>query len=263
MRRILKIAALVLATLVPPHALAANTWGTDFSDLWWKPSESGWGANVAHQGEIIFMTVFVYGADNRVRWFVAPAMASQGGVNSMTFVGTLHETAGPYLGDTTFDPQAVGIRTVGNATLQFGAVEAGVLTYSVDGAQVSKAIERQTFRSNNLAGSYFGSEVGTVAGCGTGSAGFENHTALVVSQSGNAVSILTTLSDTLSCTYAGIHAQSGRMGRIQGTMTCTNGSQGSFVAAEVEAGHLGFLSRYTVDYGSGCVETGRMGGMRR
>lgn len=263
MRRILKVAALVLATLVPPHALAANTWGTDFSDLWCKPSESGWGANVAHQGEIIFMTVFVYGADNRVRWFVAPAMASQGGVNGTTFIGTLYETAGPYLGDATFDPQAVGRRTVGNATLQFDAVESGVLTYSVDGALVTKAIERQTFRANDLSGTYFGAEVGTVAGCGTGSAGFENKTELSVSQSGNAVSILTTLSPTLGCTYAGTYAQSGRMGRIQGSMTCTNGSQGAFVAAEVEAGHLGFLARYTVDYGSGCVETGRMGGMRR
>lgn len=263
MRRTLKIAALVLATLVPSHALAANTWGTDFSDLWWKPSESGWGANVAHQGEIIFMTVFVYGADNRVRWFVAPAMTSQGGTSSSTFIGTLHETAGPYLGDATFDPQAVGIRTVGNATLQFGAIESGVLTYSVDGALVTKAIERQTFRANNLAGSYFGSENGTVAGCGTGSAGFENQTALTVSHSGNAVSINTTLSATLSCTYAGTYSQSGRMGRIQGSMTCTNGSQGSFTAVEVEAGHLGFLASYTVDYGAGCIETGRMGGMRR
>jgi len=263
MRRILEIVALVLATSVPSHALAANTWGTDFSDLWWNPGESGWGANVAHQGEIIFMTVFVYGVDNRVRWYVAPAMASQGGANSSTFVGTLHETAGPYLGDATFDPQAVGIRTVGNATLQFGAVEAGVLSYSVDGAQVAKAIERQTFRANNLAGSYFGSENGTVAGCGTGSAGFENQTVLAVSQNGNAISILTTLSPTLSCTYSGTYAQSGRMGRIQGSMTCTNGSQGAFAAVEVEAGHLGFLARYTVDYGSGCIETGRMAGMRR
>lgn len=263
MRRILKIAALVFAMLVPSHALAANTWGTDFSDLWWNPSESGWGANVAHQGEIIFMTVFVYGADNRVRWYVAPAMASQGGVNSSTFIGTLHETAGPYLGDSTFNPQAVGIRTVGNATLQFGAVEAGVLTYSVDGALVTKAIERQTFRANNLAGTYFGAEVGTVAGCGTGSAGFENKTELSVSHSGNAIAIQTTLSSTLSCTYTGTYFQSGRMGQIQGSMNCTNGSQGAFVAAEIEAGHLGFLARYTVDYGSGCIETGRMGGMRR
>jgi hypothetical protein len=155
------------------------------------------------------------------------------------------------------------MRTVGNATLQFGAVEAGTLTYSVDGTLVTKAIERQTFRANDLSGSYYGSEAGTVAGCGTGSAGFGNATALSVSQSGNAISILTTFNDTLSCTYAGTYAQSGRMGRIQGSMTCTNGSQGAFVAVEVEAGHLGFLARYTVDYGSGCIETGRMAGMRR
>lgn len=260
MRRILEIAALVIATLLPPQALAANTSGTDFSDLWWKPSESGWGANVAHQGEVIFMTVFVYGTDNRVRWFVAPAMASRG---DATFVGTLHETAGPYLGGASFDPQAVGIRTVGNATLQFNAVESGLLTYSVDGALVSKAIERQTFRSNDLSGSYMGSEVGVLAGCGSGSVAFENVTALFVTQQGNSVTILTKYGESLSCTYAGTYAQSGRMGGILGSMTCTNGSQGAFAAEEIEAGRVGFLARYRVDYGGGCVETGRMGTTRR
>ena len=77
------------------------------------------------------------------------------------------------------------------------------------------------------------------------------------------MSILSTLSDTLSCTYVGSYAQSGRMGRIQGSMTCTNGSIGAFSAVEIEASHLGFLASYSVDYGNGCVETGRIGGMKR
>jgi hypothetical protein len=40
--------------------------------LWWKSpagSESGWGINFAHQGDIIFATWFTYGADNKPQWF--------------------------------------------------------------------------------------------------------------------------------------------------------------------------------------------------
>ncbi len=263
MRRILEIAALVVALLLPTQAAAANTWGTDYSDLWWNSAESGWGANIAHQGDTIFMTLFVYGPDRRVRWYVASAMAAQGGASGDAFFGALSETAGPYLGDSLFNPDLVGIRTVGDATLRFDTAQVGSLTYAVDGAYVSKTIERQTFRVNNLSGSYLGAEIGSRAGCATGSGSFENKAALTINHAGNTVSILSTLSDTLSCTYAGTYAQAGRMGQIQGSMTCTNGSTGDFSALEVEAGYLGFLAGYIVDYGNGCIETGRIGGMKR
>jgi len=45
MRRFLVAAILVCA---PSVANALNTWGTDMSDLWWNPNESGWGINIAH-----------------------------------------------------------------------------------------------------------------------------------------------------------------------------------------------------------------------
>lgn len=262
MRRILGIATLFLATLMPVHANAANTWGTDFSDLWWNSRESGWGANIAHQGEVIFMTLFVYGEDQRVRWYVAPAMTYLSGTSG-TFFGTLNETTGPFLGDGAFDPQQVGIRTVGDVTLRFDTAQVGTLSYSVDGVAVAKTVERQTFRENNLTGNYLGAEIGSSTGCSSGTGAFENKAALTINHSGDNVSILSTLSDTLSCTYSGIYAQAGRMGQIQGSVSCTNGAQGAFSALEVEAGYLGFLAGYIVDYGNGCIETGRIGGMKR
>jgi hypothetical protein len=262
MRRIFAIATLFMATLMPVQANAANTWGTDFSDLWWNSRESGWGANIAHQREVIFMTLFVYGDDQRTRWYVAPATTYLSG-SSGTFFGTLYEMSGPFLGDGVFNPQAVGIRSVGDVTLRFDTAQVGSLSYSVDGVAVEKTIERQTFRENNLSGTYLGAEIGSSTGCTTGSGAFENKAALTINHSGDNVSILSTLSDTLSCTYAGIYAQSGRMGQIQGTVSCTNGARGAFSALEVEAGYLGFLAGYIIDYGSGCIETGRIGGMKR
>ena len=63
------LAALVLALALPVHA--ANPFGTDFSDLWFNPAESGWGVNLNHQMDVIFATLFVYGPDGKAKWYVA------------------------------------------------------------------------------------------------------------------------------------------------------------------------------------------------
>ncbi len=41
----------------------------NYTDLWWNPEESGWGINFTHQGEILFATLFTYGADGEPDWF--------------------------------------------------------------------------------------------------------------------------------------------------------------------------------------------------
>lgn len=263
MRRILGIAAVVAATVLPSHTLAANSWGTDLSDLWWNPAESGWGANIAHQGDVIFLTLFVYGADNSVKWYVAPAMASQGGANAYAFTGEFYETTGPFLGDALFNPARVERRVVGAASLHFAGVSEGTLSYTVDGVSVTKGIGRQTFRSNDLSGSYIGGSVGTMTACGTSSGAYERSTLFTISHVGANVAISAILSDTLNCAYSGAYKQAGRMGQITGTLTCNTGARGSFNAVEVESGYGSFFTRYSVDYGDGCTESGSMAGVKR
>src|SRR5688572_5799510 len=83
----------ILAAAVTAFALAlpasATTTHTDFSDLWYAApaeSESGWCVNVAQQGDVLFVTLFVYGPDNTPHWYVAPAVAATG---ANTFGGAL------------------------------------------------------------------------------------------------------------------------------------------------------------------------------
>src|SRR4051812_50158652 len=46
-----------------------------FQGLWYRgESESGWGVNVAHQGDILFVTWFTYDADRRGMWVGGPAL---------------------------------------------------------------------------------------------------------------------------------------------------------------------------------------------
>ena len=51
-------------------AAQATTHSTDYTDLWWNSpdaSEDGWGVNVVQQGDIVFATFFIYGADGTPR----------------------------------------------------------------------------------------------------------------------------------------------------------------------------------------------------
>jgi hypothetical protein len=248
-----------LALSFAPATFAANTWGTDFSDMWWIPTESGWGANISHQGEVVFMTLYVYGADNRMRWYAATNMQSNGGTNAFTFVGDLFEFVGPYYGAALFNPSNVGFRRVGTASVGFSSVGQGSMIYSIDGVFVSKDIERQTFRENNLSGSYVGTLANTVSGCITGNGSRVEHGTATVSQApDNAIYVTTSRDGGDTCDYAGAYVQSGRMGAITGTLNCSSGASGTFVMAEIEAGYLGFTGRYSKTLEGSCSETGTM-----
>lgn len=263
MRNLLAALTASIAFLAAPPSKAAISWGTDLSDLWVTAGEAGWGANVAHQGEVLFVTLFIYGADARMRWYSA-TLFSKGGTAEFTFEGDLYETTGPYFGSPVFNPATVTYRKVGTATLTSTGISRATLKYDVDNVPVTKSIERSLFRYNNLAGSYIGATNGTASGCTSGNGKFEDWATFTVTHSAtNAVSIAATFSGGGTCTHAGTYSQSGRMGEIAGTTSCSNGARATFSAYEIEASHYGLSLRYTADYGNGCAEAGRFTGLLR
>ncbi len=258
------VATLALALCHPAHS--ANTWGTDLSDMWWNPSESGWGANIAHQRDIVFLTLYVYGSDNRVRWYAATEMRSRGVANPFVFDGALYEVTGPYFGLGFFNPANVSVRQVGTATLSAPFISSATLSYSVDGVSVTKSIERQTFRENNLAGSYIAGTVSTTTGCTFGNGATEDAAQVSISHSGSAITISSVFSAGSACTYTGAYSQTGKMGRATGSVSCNNGARGTFDIFELEAGAQGFSGRYTANFpnfGTSCRETGRLAALLR
>ncbi len=256
MRKIILSLAAIYFILVHSIASAANTWGTDISDLWWNPNESGWGANVAHQGDILFMTLYVYGDDHQPKWYFASGMASQGGSNRFVFVGDLYETSGPYFG-SGFDPNALNIRKVGTAKFDLTTINHAIFDYSVDGVNVKKSIERQTFRNNNLSGKYLGATKSTFSGCPSGNGAAQNTASFTINHDiNNKVSILASINSGINCTYSGNYSQAGRMGYFTGTASCTNGASFNFQAYEIEASYQGFFMRYDANYGGTCQEHG-------
>lgn len=235
---------------------SATSFGTNYTDIWFNPSESGWGVNLIQQHDTIFATLFVYGTAGQPHWFVASDL--RGSQNS--FSGTLYQTTGPvFSAPWTGGGPAV---PVGSMTLSFSGVNSGSLTYVANGQTVNKQIQRQSFRTNNIAGNYIGGMTANATGCANPA---DNGLALVtgllaVTPSGNTVSMRVGFEPS-SCTFSGTLQPVGRLGTITGSYTCTVGSVGTFTMSEVETSKSGFTAVFT-GRDQFCNYSGFFGGVR-
>ncbi len=117
-----------------------RSYATNYQDLWWKADESGWGVNIAHQGDKLFATLFTYGADGRPAWY---AMTDSNRQLSGGITGVLYRFSGPAFDASPWRP--VTPEAVGTMTFDFASGNHGTLTYTLNGVQVVKPIVRQVF----------------------------------------------------------------------------------------------------------------------
>ena len=255
-------ALLACLTLLLPLAAPATPFSVDATDLWWNPDESGWGLNLVQQGNLAFATLYVYGADGRARWFVASDMEAQQVPSDRpyNFTGALYETTGPVFSGP-FNPATVTRRPVGNITFTYAPPATGTLTYSVDGASVTKALRRQTWRANEMSGTYRGYRVTKPFNCPSAPSFTTTRQAdLTISHIGTSITM--TQQDNLpNCTYNGTYSQDGRLGSVTGNYSCTDGSGGTFSLTGVEVGVRGYLARFSATE-NGCQIYGHIGGVR-
>ena len=117
----------------------------NFEDLWWNPAESGWALNIFQSGEKLFLIWTVYDVDRRATWFVVPAGSwSRDANNALGFSGTVYRTLGPPW-PGIFDPSSVQVTAVGTATFTPTGTNNAQLAYTIDGASVTKALQRFKF----------------------------------------------------------------------------------------------------------------------
>lgn len=262
--------ALFIALLCPAALATVSYWEPDVSDLWWNPSESGWGINMIMQYDTIFATLFVYGADGRSHWYVASNMTTTGAPADVPqhFSGRLYETTGPVVTSATFNPSAVGVRDVGQIDFEYVRPSNGTITYTVDGMTVSKHVVRQTWSTPDITGEFFLNRVLRAHGYCNGvnpsnQPSLNEPGIMTVSRSGDAVqiSVRPVAPSTLSCTYTGTASQDGRMGHVSGTFSCNDGTSGPFTLNEVQVNNWGFTSWLQVNV-NGCFRSGPFGGVR-
>src|SRR5438552_1018280 len=125
---------------VQPAAAALN-----FQGIWWLPTESGWGINLAHQADTIFASWFTYDTTGKAWWLVASAMKSAPGVYS----GDLLRTHGPRF--DAYDTTQFKFDKVGTAKFTFADGNTASFEYTVQVAGMAapvtqmKTITRQLF----------------------------------------------------------------------------------------------------------------------
>jgi hypothetical protein len=106
---------------------------SNFQDLWWNPSESGWGLNITHQDDLLFGTLFTYDQNGAPLWLVMPSGTRQ---SNNLYSGDLFQTSGPAFYQP-FTPIGAGnVRKVGTMELSFENGESGILTYTYSGNTV-------------------------------------------------------------------------------------------------------------------------------
>lgn len=254
-------AAILFAVVGLSTPAGATSATTDQSDLWWVPSESGWGIQLVQRGTVIFATMFVYGPTGAPTWYAGTLNY----LGNFAWTGDLYVTNGPWFGTVPFNPSAVGYRKVGTMTWNALFVTTGTLTYSVDGVPVTKTVTRQTLVLDNFAGRYAGAVHQTQSGCfspaNNGTA--EVVAVLAVTQNGTAVSLASTAQTGIACTYSGTLSQAGQMGEISGAYSCSTGETGTFTIFEVQVNVAGITGRLGAHSNTlGCSISGWFGGMR-
>jgi hypothetical protein len=249
-----------LMPIISAQALATTS-STDYSDQWFNPAESGWGASVLQQQHVIFVDLFVYGDDDKPTWFVAAGYAP---VGVDIFVGDLYSTTGPSFSLPTFDPTKVVGQKVGTLTFAAHSSTSATLSYNVGAASVTKEITRQTWATNQISGTYIGGLPGRLSNCGLMSGRKVESGTIQVAQTDTQ---LTIMSDTnvRTCSFTGDYMQFGRMAKSTGTFHCDElgigALDGTYTLDEIEASVSGMTMKLHQAYRSGCEYDGRIGGV--
>jgi hypothetical protein len=129
------------------YVLGFGDIGPSYQGLWWRSpanSESGWGVNITHQGNLLFMTWFTYDEQGNGMWLV---MSEGVRVDDASYSGTLYRTTGPAFSAEPWNASSVTRTEVGTATFTFSDRDNGLFTYSVNGVNQWKPITRLVYAS--------------------------------------------------------------------------------------------------------------------
>lgn len=114
---------------------------SNYSDLWWNDSESGWGLTLSHQGDTILALWYTYGEGGRDQWISASALVLQpdGGYTSTLQRPQSGTPLAQIMGSAATD---FPVPEVGSAQLRFNDGENGFFGYTVGDVTQTKAIKR-------------------------------------------------------------------------------------------------------------------------
>jgi hypothetical protein len=192
---------------------ASRAGAVDYTDIYYIPAESGWGANVVQSDTFLFVTFFIYGPDNKPTWYSAQLNQDASG----NFNGTLYATTGTFYAQPWKTSDQVPT-VVGTASFQPTSAYTAKLVYTVTTptalvATVTKLIQRQTLTAIRIGGTYSGAQSGAYSACSNGSDNFayiDTFNLQVDQFSGGGVTFTFAYSQ-LDCTLAGTLTPFGQL----------------------------------------------------
>ena len=257
---VVTVCVLAVASLYGPPATSKTT---DTSDAWSTDTESGWGIQFVQQNNTIFATIYVYGPDGQPTWYTA-TLIYQGG-STFIWTGDLIATTGPWFASVPFNSAAVTRTVVGSMTFSFLTdLRLGTLTYTVNGVQVVKQIQRFLFTYENFNGTFSGvmSQQGTGTACNPADDAATTPVTVQINQNATAMTIVTQANGN-TCTFPGTYSQAGHFGQVSGSYVCTSGDKGTYVFAEMAISWYEFRARSRLISQSGCTLKGYLIGLEQ
>lgn len=256
---------LVLCSMLLLFAAVPAKAYTDWSDVWFTPSEPGWGVNLVQSADFMFATFFVYGQDGLPTWYTAQMTWNN---DRLGFTGPLIATTGTGFA-STWQPGNHNATVVGTATFTptQSVLYRGTLSYTFDAPRltVTKVIERLTLTAFQLEGEFAGAQRGDYYDCAQAASdqSYVDRFDLTVSRNAQDVLTLAFEYDSgISCTLTGVVEQHGALHRIPlspgARYTCSDGLDTVASVYELKVTSLGIEGRiYAPTVASGCKEVAR------
>jgi hypothetical protein len=260
--RTIRVAVATMFVVAAIYASVArgSSYSIDQSDLWWNPSESGWGIQLVQRGSLIFATMFVYASNGSPTWYTALLSPS----GPLAWSGDLYATTGTWFGAPVFNPMATMPTKVGTMTWAAANATSGTLTYTVNGVAVAKEIVREFIVFDDFSGTFQGGFHDTITGCTDMSknGSFDDYASVTITQTGQNLALtLTTQTLGLACTFTGTLSQDGRFGSASGTFNC-NGKMTNGTLSSVVVGPDSISTHFGDTNPNGCISSGYFAGAR-
>lgn len=121
---------------------AGRASASNYSDLWYSPSASGWGLHVSHLSDDLYATWYTYDLDREAIFLIGALRKQADG----SFSGpVLRQRNGTPLAQINGSAASPGSDSVGTATVRFSNGENGTFSYTVGNVTQSKPISRLQF----------------------------------------------------------------------------------------------------------------------
>lgn len=113
----------------------------DYTGAWYNAAESGWGLSMVRGASGAYgIIMYNYNPSRNSTWY----FMSGGSLNGTTYSSPVTHYTGPAFGEP-FSAAPVVITSVGNVTINFSSATTATMSYTINGATVTKSITKIAF----------------------------------------------------------------------------------------------------------------------